>query len=70
MGNTITVKFKSLLFATTSKTTKKNGDVTVSVQGVTDPEQLVKIYEALKEIDIKIKLAPVEFNNGTESDKQ
>jgi len=70
VGNTITVKFKSLLFATTSKTTKKNGDVTVSVQGVTDPEQLVKIYEALKEIDIKIKLAPVEFNNGTESDKQ
>jgi hypothetical protein len=57
VGNTITVKFKSLLFATTSKTTSKNGDVTVSVQGVTDPEQLKKIYDTLEDIDFGFKSA-------------
>jgi len=71
VGNTITVKFKSLLFATTSETTKKNGDVTVTVQGVTDPEQLKKIYEALDKIGVEIKGRPaVDINDILDFDKQ
>jgi hypothetical protein len=55
VGNTITVKFKSLILATTSTKTEKGGDVTVTVQGVTDPNQLRKIYEAMDELNIEVR---------------
>lgn len=56
VGNTITIKFKSLLLSTTSTTKDKNGNVTVTVQGVTDPELLKKIYAAMDAVDIHLKM--------------
>ena len=64
IGNTITVKFKSLLFGSTTTTTAKNGDVTVSIQGLTDPKLLLNIYNTLRILGITTAHEPNMPNNS------
>ncbi len=53
-GNTITIKFKSLLFDKTTTITEKS-KTTVIVEGTTEPNRLVQLYDVLEIIDLAPK---------------
>lgn len=55
-ANTITVRFKSIIFATTSTATTKAGDTIVTVEGITDPDMLANIFKVLKDAGVQIRL--------------
>ena len=53
-GNTINIKFKSLLFSTTTKTKDAKTNDVIKVDGLTDPETLKKMYEVLGDKGIQM----------------
>lgn len=47
-GNTINIKFKSLLFATTTTSKDEKTNDVVKVQGITNPKILKELYEVIE----------------------